>query len=149
MRLWELGPPEGAKKSRKRVGRGTSSGHGKTSGRGHKGQKARSGGNVRPGFQGGQTPLTQQLPQKRGFVNIFRRVYAEVNVGRLNEVFHAGDEVTPEVLRAKGIVKKEIAVKVLGDGELDKPLTVKAHKFSSSARSKIEAAGGAVEVLPE
>jgi large subunit ribosomal protein L15 len=147
MRLWDLHAPEGARKRRKRVGRGPSSGHGKTSGRGHKGQKARSGGNIRPGFQGGQTPLTQQLPQKRGFVNIFRQEYAEVNVGRLSEAFSAGDEVNPEVLKARGIVKRDLPVKILGDGELDKPLYVRAHKFSASAKAKIEAAGGTAEVL--
>lgn len=149
MRLWDLHAPKGARKQRKRVGRGTSSGHGKTSGRGHKGQKARSGGNVRPGFQGGQTPLTQQLPQKRGFVNIFRREYAEVNVGRLNEAFVAGEEVDPNVLRTRGIVKRDLPVKILGDGEIDKPLKVKAHKFSASAKAKIEAVGGTAEVLAE
>jgi large subunit ribosomal protein L15 len=146
MKLHELRPAEGAKKSAKRVGRGIASGHGKTSGRGHKGQKARSGGGVRPGFEGGQMPLQRRIP-KRGFTNIFKKEYAIVNLDRLN-IFENGTEVTPELLVEAGIVKKsDDQVKILGNGEIEKNLTVKAHKFSKSAAEKIEAAGGKVEVI--
>jgi len=147
MRLHELRPTPGSKKQRKRVGRGTGSGHGKTSGRGHKGQKARSGGGVRPGFEGGQNPLVLRLP-KRGFTNApFAKEYAYVNVGELN-IFPAGSLVGPEELHARGIVKKlGDGLKVLGDGELEVALTVRAHKFSRGAVEKIEAAGGRVEVI--
>ncbi len=149
MRLHEIRPSEGSKvKSRKRVGRGTSSGLGKTSGRGHKGQNARSGGGVRPGFEGGQMPLIRRVP-KRGFTNIFAKKYAILNVEDLNR-FDDNTVITPELLIETGLVKgktKIDGVKILGDGELEKKLTVKAHKFSKSAIEKIEAAGGKAEVI--
>lgn len=145
MKLNELKPVEGARHYKKRVGRGTGSGLGKTSTRGHKGQNARSGGGVRPGFEGGQTPLFKRLP-KRGFTNINRLEYAVVNVSDLN-TFEAGSVVDLQALKQKGLVKKEYeGVKVLGNGELDKALTVKAAKFSKSAEEKISKAGGTVEV---
>jgi large subunit ribosomal protein L15 len=146
MKLHELRPAEGARKSPKRVGRGTGSGLGRNAGKGEKGQKARSGGGVRLGFEGGQMPLYRRLP-KRGFTNIFAKQYAEINVERLN-IFEDGTEVTPELLLTKGIVKKsKNGIKILGNGELDKKLTVKAAKFTKSAAEKIEAAGGKVEVI--
>lgn len=148
MKLHELRPLPGSKKDRKRVGRGISSGHGKTAGRGTKGQRARSGGVKPPYFEGGQLPLVRRLPFKRGFVNIFRVEYTPVNLERL-DVFEAGSVVTPETLAAAGIIKSEKKpVVILGRGEVDRPLVVKAHRFSESARAKIEAAGGTVEVLP-
>jgi len=141
----ELSPAPGSKKSRKRVGRGDSSGHGSYSGRGSKGQKARTGGKMPRGFEGGQLPLIKRLPQKRGFVNIFRTEYSVVNVGKLN-MFEAGSEVTPERLVAAGVVKSlGHPIKILGDGEVSHPLVVKANKFSAVAKAKIEAAGGTVE----
>jgi|SRR5690606_26145045 large subunit ribosomal protein L15 len=146
MKLHELVISEGARRERKRVGRGTASGHGKTSGRGQKGQKARSGGGVRPGFEGGQMPLFQRLP-KRGFTNINRKEYAIVNLDKLNR-FEDGTEVTPELLIETGVVRKEKAgIKILAKGTLEKKLTVKAHKFSSAAKEAIEAAGGKTEVI--
>lgn len=146
MKLHELQPKEGTRTKAKRVGRGMGSGHGKTSGRGHKGQKARSGGGVRLGFEGGQTPLFQRLP-KRGFTNINRKEYAIVNVETLNR-FEDNTEVTPEKLIEAGIVrKKSLDVKILGNGKLEKKLTVKAHKFSKAAVEAIEAAGGKAEVI--
>ena len=146
MKLHELQYTEGARKARKRVGRGTSSGNGKTAGRGQKGQNARSGGGKKPGFEGGQTPLFMRLP-KRGFTNYTRKEYAIVNVESLN-VFEEGTEVTPGLLIQSGLVKKELdGIKVLGNGELEKSLTVKAHKFSKSAVATIEAAGGKTEVI--
>ncbi|ADL68020.1 50S ribosomal protein L15 [Thermoanaerobacterium thermosaccharolyticum] len=146
MRLHDLKPAEGARKERKRVGRGIGSGLGKTSGRGHKGQKARSGGNIRPGFEGGQMPLTRRLP-KRGFTNIFKKEYAIVNLSLLDN-FEDGTVVTPELLIEKGIIKKiKDGVKILGSGDLNKKLTVKAHKFSKSAVDKIESVGGKAEVI--
>ncbi len=146
MKLHELKANEGARKTKNRVGRGMSSGSGKTSGRGQKGQKARSGGGVRPGFEGGQTPLFQRLP-KRGFTNINRKEYAIVNLEKLNQ-FEEGTEVTPELLLEKGIVSKlKSGVKVLGNGTIEKKLTVKAHKFSEKAKEAIEAAGGKTEVI--
>ena len=146
MKLHELQPAEGSRKVRNRVGRGTSSGNGKTSGRGQKGQKARSGGGVRLGFEGGQTPLFRRLP-KRGFTNVNRKEYAVINVDVLNR-FEDGTEVTPVALVEAGIVKNEKAgIKVLGNGSLDKKLTVKAAKFSKSAQETIEAAGGSIEVI--
>ena len=146
MKLHELQVVEGARHSRKRVGRGTGSGHGKTSCKGHKGQNARSGGGVRPGFEGGQTPLFKRLP-KRGFTNINRIDYAVINVEDLN-CFEAGSVVDTAALKAKGLINKEYeGVKVLGDGELNVALTVKAKKFSKSASEKISAAGGTIEVL--
>ena len=144
MKLNEL---ETLKKNRKRVGRGPGSGNGKTSGKGHKGQNARSGGGVRPGFEGGQLPLFRRL-SKRGFNNYnFRTVYATVNVGDL-ERFEEGTTVTKELLVEVGLVKKELdGIKVLGNGELTKKLTVKADKFSSTAKAKIENVGGTTEVI--
>ncbi len=146
MKLHELKPSEGSRHVRNRVGRGTSSGNGKTAGRGQKGQKSRSGGGVRLGFEGGQTPLFRRLP-KRGFTNINRKDYAIVNLDSLN-VFEDGTEVTPTVLLEKGIINNEKSgVKVLAKGELNKKLTVKAAKFSASAKAAIEAAGGTAEVI--
>ena len=147
MKLHELRPNEGAFQTKKRVGRGVGSGLGKTSGKGHKGQNARSGGGVRPGFEGGQLPLFRRLP-KRGFSNaMFKKEYATINVSDL-EKFEDGAVVTPDLLKEMGILKKQLAgVKVLGNGELTKKLTVKAHKFSSSAIEKIEAIGGKAEVI--
>lgn len=137
---------EGARKNRKRLGRGHGSGTGKTAGKGHKGQNARSGGGVRLGFEGGQTPLARRLP-KRGFTNFNRKEYAIVNVASLNK-FDDGVEVTPELLIETGLVRKELyGIKVLGDGELEKKLTVKANKFSKSAVAVIEKAGGKAEVI--
>ncbi|UXS37531.1 50S ribosomal protein L15 [Staphylococcus delphini] len=146
MKLHELKPSEGSRKVRNRVGRGAGTGNGKTSGRGQKGQKARSGGGVRPGFEGGQLPLFRRIP-KRGFTNINRKEYAIVNLDQLNQ-FEDGTEITPELLIETGVVKNEKAgIKVLGNGSLEKKLTVKAHKFSASAKAAIEAKGGAQEVI--
>ncbi|NEZ46635.1 50S ribosomal protein L15 [Clostridium niameyense] len=146
MKLHELKAPQGANKSPKRVGRGTGSGLGKTSARGQKGQNSRSGGGVRPGFEGGQMPLFRRLP-KRGFTNIFAKEYATINLDRLN-CFEDGTVVTPELLVEKKIVKKlKDGVKILGNGNMDKKLTVKAAKFSKTAIEKIEAAGGKAEVI--
>ncbi len=146
MKLHELQAPPGANKRTKRVGRGIGSGHGKTSTRGHKGQKARAGGGVRPGFEGGQMPLQRRLP-KRGFTNIFKKEYAIVNVKDLN-IFADGTEVTIELLQDAGIVKGiKDGVKILGDGDLDKQLTVKANRFSKQAEDKIAARGGKTEVI--
>ncbi|HQA47749.1 MAG: 50S ribosomal protein L15 [Clostridiales bacterium] len=146
MKLHELKPAQGAKKKAKRVGRGMSSGHGKTAGRGHKGQKARSGGGVRPGFEGGQMPLQRRIP-KRGFTNIFKKEYSVVNLDRLN-MFEEGSVITPERLVQEGVIKGAgRRVKVLGDGEIDRALTVRAHKFSKAAAERIEAAGGKAEVI--
>ncbi len=147
MKLHELKPSEGAFKKNKRVGRGVASGHGKTSGKGHKGQNARSGGGVRPGFEGGQLPLFRRLP-KRGFSNaMFKVRYATINVSDL-EKFDDGAVVTPELLKEMGILKKQLSgVKVLGNGNLTKKLTVKAHNFSDSAKEKIESTGGKAEVI--
>lgn len=146
MELKDLKPAEGSRHSRKRVGRGNGSGYGKTAGRGLNGQKSRAGGGKRPGFEGGQTPLAMRLPKLPGFRNINRVEYLPVNVSRLEEKFEAGEVVNGESLKAKGIIKHEDAlVKVLGDGELTKALTVSVDKVSASARAKIEAAGGKVE----
>lgn len=146
MKLHEMKPAEGSRKQRKRVGRGTGSGHGKTSGRGHDGQNARSGGGVRLGFEGGQIPLFQRLP-KRGFTNINRKEYAIVNLDTLNR-FDEGTEVTPELLIESGIVSNaKSGIKILGNGVLEKKITVKAHKFSASAKEAIEKAGGQTEVV--
>jgi len=143
----ELMPSAGAAKSRKRVGRGDASGHGSYSGRGMKGQKARAGGRVRPGFEGGQNPLIKKLPQKRGFVNPFRVEYDVVNVAELNH-FEAGTVVTPELLVSAKVLKSAAKpVKVLADGEVDRALTVRANAFSIEAKAKIEAAGGKVEEI--
>ncbi|MGM8216168.1 50S ribosomal protein L15 [Bacillaceae bacterium W0354] len=146
MKLHELKANEGSRKKRNRVGRGMASGNGKTSGRGHKGQKARSGGGVRPGFEGGQMPLFQRLP-KRGFTNINRKEYSIINLETLNR-FDEGTEVTPELLLETGVISKlNAGVKILGNGNVEKKLTVKAHKFSASAKEAIEAAGGQTEVI--
>ncbi|WP_431028424.1 50S ribosomal protein L15 [Lysinibacillus sp. LZ02] len=146
MKLHELKPAEGSRKERNRVGRGIGSGNGKTAGKGHKGQNARSGGGVRPGFEGGQNPLFRRLP-KRGFTNINRKEYAIVNLDALNR-FEDGAEVTPALLVETGVVSNEKAgIKVLGNGTLNVKLTVKAHKFSASAKEAIENAGGTTEVI--
>ncbi|ARF14527.1 50S ribosomal protein L15 [Sporosarcina sp. P18a] len=146
MKLHELKPAEGSRKNRKRVGRGIGSGTGKTSGRGHDGQNARSGGGVRLGFEGGQIPLFQRLP-KRGFTNINRKDYAIVNLDTLNR-FEEGTEVTPELLIETGVVSNaKSGIKILGNGTLDKKITVRANKFSASAKEAIEKAGGQTEVV--
>ncbi|PFJ12908.1 50S ribosomal protein L15 [Bacillus cereus] len=146
MKLHELKPAEGSRKVRNRVGRGIGSGNGKTAGKGHKGQNARSGGGVRLGFEGGQTPLFRRLP-KRGFTNINRKEFAIVNLSTLNR-FEDGTEVTPELLLETGVISKlNDGVKILASGAVEKKLTVKAHKFSSTAKEAIEAAGGSVEVI--
>ncbi len=144
--LNQLRVPRGSKKRPKRVGRGRSSGHGKTSTRGHKGQKARSGGGVRPGFEGGQMPLSRRLP-KRGFTNIFRKEYTILNVGDLEQRFKAGDEITPEVLVKNGLIRKRDRIKILGEGKLTKGLKVRAHAFSKKAQERIKKAGGEIEVI--
>ena len=146
MKLFELAPSKGAVKDRKRVGRGHGSGSGKTSGRGHKGQNARSGGGVRVGFEGGQMPIYRRLP-KRGFTNIFAKQYAEVKLSDLNK-FDDGAVIDAEALKEAGIISKVLdGVKVLGNGEINKKVTVKASKFTSAAAAKIEAAGGKTEVM--
>ena len=146
MKLHELSPSEGSRKKNFRVGRGHGSGNGKTAGKGHKGQNARSGGGVRPGFEGGQMPIYRRLP-KRGFTNIFAKEYVAVNVEALNKLEN-GTEVTAEILEANGIISKICdGVVILGRGEINKALTVKAKRFSKSAEEKIIAAGGKVEVV--
>lgn len=146
MKLHELKPAPGSRHAKKRVGRGIGSGNGKTAGRGHKGQNARSGGGVRPGFEGGQNPLYRRLP-KRGFNNFTRKEYAVVNVEELNK-FAAGSEITPETLMESGIVNNpKNGIKILGNGDLTVNVTVKANKFSQSAVDKIQAAGGKTEVI--
>ncbi|MBW2185090.1 MAG: 50S ribosomal protein L15 [Desulfuromonadales bacterium C00003068] len=146
MDLSNLSPAAGSVKNRKRIGRGAGSGTGKTSGRGHKGQNSRSGGGVKPGFEGGQMPLQRRLP-KRGFTSLNKKVYALVNLRDL-ESFEAGSSIDPEMLINAGFIKAVCdGVKILADGELTKAVTVKAHKFSKSAAAKIEAVGGTVEVL--
>ena len=146
MRVHELSPVPGSTKEAKRKGRGHGSGNGKTAGKGHKGQNARSGGGVRPGFEGGQMPLYRRLP-KRGFTNIFAKTYTEVKVSALN-IFEDGAEVTAQALKDAGVIKKiNDGITVLGNGELTKKLTVKAAKFTQSAKAKIEAAGGKAEVI--
>ena len=146
MKLHELQPATGSRKVRNRVGRGTSSGNGKTSGRGQKGQKARSGGGVRPGFEGGQMPIYRRLP-KRGFTNIFAKKYTSINVEDLNK-FDNGTEITAEVLKENGVIKKiNDGIVVLGRGDLNKKVTIKAKRFSKSAEEKISAAGGKAEVI--
>lgn len=149
MKLHDLRPNPGAKKKRKRVGRGIAAGQGKTAGRGTKGQGARSGGGKGAYFEGGQLPLARRLPFKRGFTNIRKITYKPVNLNRLAE-FDFGDvEITPEIMSQIGLIKKPTdPVVILGDGEINVSLTVKAHRFSTAAREKIEAAGGTVEVLP-
>ena len=143
MKLHDLSPAPGSTRNKKRVGRGPGSGLGKTAGRGHNGQRSRSGYSRRPGFEGGQMPLIRRVP-KRGFTNLFRKEYAVVNVADLADF---EGEVTPESLLERGLVRRGMPVKILGDGELSAGLTVKAHKFSKSAREKIEAAGGSCEEL--
>lgn len=147
MKLHSMYPAEGATKNRKRIGRGTSSGTGKTAGKGHKGQNARSGGGVRPGFEGGQLPLFRRLP-KRGFSNAnFKTEYAVINLSDLNK-FENDTVITPELLKEMGLVKNQMdGIKVLGNGTLEKKLTIKAHKFSSVAKEQIEKLGGKAEVI--
>ena len=147
MKLHELRPAKGAVKAKKRLGRGTATGQGKTAGRGQKGQKSRSGGGVRVGFEGGQMPLARRLP-KRGFKNPFRKEYTEVNVELLNR-FENGTEITAEVLKSTGAISKiaKDGIKVLGNGNLEKAVTVKAAKFTASAQEKIEKAGGKAELV--
>jgi large subunit ribosomal protein L15 len=147
MSLNNLRPPKGAKHAKKRVGRGPGSGHGHTSARGEKGAQSRSGFSYKRGFEGGQMPLHRRLP-KRGFTNPFRVEYAVVNLDTLEEVFDAGSDVTPEVLRERGLVRGARAkIKVLARGEFSKKLTVRAHRFSGAAAEKIAAAGGVAEVI--
>ena len=146
MNIQTLSPAPNSRKTQKRLGRGIGSGIGKTSGKGHKGQNARSGGGVRPGFEGGQMPLYRRLP-KRGFKNVWAMKYSEINVSTLNK-FEDGAEVTPELLKASGLIKKlEDGVSVMGNGEITKKLTVSAHRFTKTAIEKIEKAGGKVIVL--
>ncbi len=147
MKLHELSPADGSTKERKRIGRGAASGQGKTAGKGHKGQKARAGRGMRPGFEGGQMPLQRRVP-KRGFNNIFATEYAIVNLAALEEKFDNGAVIDAEALVAAGLIKKTLdGVKVLGNGEVTKAFTVKVAKASETAKSKIEAAGGKVEVI--
>ena len=147
MKLHELTPAPGSVKEAKRKGRGAGSGNGKTAGKGHKGQKARSGGGVRPGFEGGQMPLQRRIP-KRGFNNIFAINYVAINVGVLNEKFNDGDVVDAAAIKASGIIKNtKDGIKILGEGNLTKKLTVKAAAYSESAKQKIEEAGGKAEVI--
>ena len=146
MKLHELRPAAGSKKAPKRIGRGTGSGLGRNAGKGEKGQNARSGGGVRPGFEGGQMPLYRRLP-KRGFKNPFSKEFVCINLDRLN-IFENGTEITPEVLLERRVISKVLdGVKIIGNGTLEKSLTVKGCKFSKSAKEKIEAAGGKVEVM--
>ncbi|MCD6293629.1 MAG: 50S ribosomal protein L15 [Deltaproteobacteria bacterium] len=146
MKINELSPAAGSRRGRKRVGRGPGSGHGKTSCRGHKGQNSRSGGGVRPGFEGGQMPIHRRLP-KRGFKNPFRKEYSVVNVGDLS-YFEPNTHLDPDALKEAGLVWKMLdGVKLLGSGEISHPLVVRIHKISHSAREKIEGAGGKVEIL--
>jgi large subunit ribosomal protein L15 len=147
MKLHDLRPAEGAKKSRKRIGRGIAAGKGKTAGRGTKGQNSRAGGGVRLYFEGGQLPLVRRLPHKRGFKSPFKIHYAPVNLARL-AAFGENEVITPEVLAGAGLIRSALdAVVILGDGELTKPLVVKAHRFSATAREKIVNVGGTVEEL--
>jgi large subunit ribosomal protein L15 len=149
MKLHDLRPAEGSAKKRKRVGRGTGSGRGKTSGRGTKGQNSRSGGGVRSTFEGGQLPLVRRLPKLRGFNNRFKVLYVPVNLDSLDRTFEADAAVTPETLSEVGLLGRAAdPIAVLGRGEINKPLHVKTHRISASARQKIEAAGGSVEILP-
>ena len=144
----EVSPPKGARRNRKRVGRGDAAGGGSYAGRGLKGQKSRSGKGVRPGFEGGQLPLIKGLPMKRGFNNRYKTYYALVNLSTLQERFEPGTRITPELLHGLNIIRRtNLPVKIVGDGELGHSLTVAAHKFTAAARAKIEAAGGKVEEL--
>lgn len=145
MKISDLAPEPGSRKKRKRIGRGPGSGHGKTSCRGHKGQNSRSGGGVKPGFEGGQMPLQRRLP-KRGFTNIFQKKYSIINVGSLEKITEA--TITPEVLLQEGLIKNtKDMVKILGNGEITKAVTVRAHAFSMSAKEKIGKAKGKAEVI--
>ncbi|MBI2400323.1 MAG: 50S ribosomal protein L15 [Deltaproteobacteria bacterium] len=144
--LDRLKAPKGANQKKTRRGRGEGSGLGKTSGRGGKGQTARSGGNIKPGFEGGQMPLQRKLP-KRGFTNIFRTAYQVVNIGAIAKAFKAGETVDPASILDKGLIKRKMLVKVLGEGEITVAITVKANSFSKSAIDKIKAAGGVAEVI--
>ncbi len=145
MRQDNISPSPNSKRTRKRVGRGNGSGHGTYSGRGSKGQKSRAGYKMRPGFEGGQLPLIKRLPRKRGFTNIFRIEHSVVNIDKLN-IFESGSEVTPEKMVATGVVKSlRFPIKILATGDINRPLVVKANKFSAAAKAKIEAAGGTVE----
>lgn len=146
MKLNELRSPKGARKRRKIVGRGPGSGHGKTSTKGHKGQLARSGGSTTPGFEGGQMPLQRRIG-KRGFSSPFKIEYQVVNLGIIDKYFNTGELVTPETLKEKGIIKRTTDVKILSDGDLQKPLVIKANKFSKSAFEKIVKTGGSAEVI--
>jgi large subunit ribosomal protein L15 len=146
MSLSNLRPPKGAKQSKKRVGRGQGSGNGKTAGRGHKGAKSRSGFKHKRGFEGGQMPLHRRVP-KRGFYNPFREEFEVVNLDTLAERFDAGADITPELMRERGLVGRDAQVKVLARGDVSKALTIRAHKFSGKAAEKIAAAGGKAEVL--
>lgn len=147
MQLHDLQPAPGSKKNRKRVGRGPAAGQGKTAGRGTKGQNSRSGGGVRPYFEGGQLPLVRRLPHLRGFTNIWRVEFKPVNLARLQD-FAAGSEVSPTTLASAGIIKKVTdRVAILAEGEIDRPLTIKAHRVSQAAQEKIVAAGGTVEII--
>ena len=144
----EISSPKGARRARKRVGRGDAAGGGSYAGRGLKGQKSRSGPGLRPGFEGGQMPLIKGLPMKRGFNNRYKTYYALVDLETLQERFEANAQITPELLHQLGIIRRvRLPVKVVGDGELQQPLNVAAHKFTASARAKIEAAGGSVTEL--
>ena len=146
MKINDLSPAEGSKKKRKRVGRGPGSGHGKTACRGHKGQNSRSGGGVRPGFEGGQMPLQRRLP-KRGFTNIFKKEYNIINIEDLNR-FEADTLLDPEAFQKVGLVKKMMdGIKLLGNGEIARPVVVRIHKVSKAAKEKVEAAGGKVEII--
>lgn len=146
MKITDLKPPKGAKKRKKRVGYGPGSGHGKTAGRGTKGAKQRSGKEYGPGFEGGQMPLIRRIP-KRGFHNPFKEEYAVVNLKKLEKIIEKYDEITPEILRKEGIVKKDLPIKILGDGELKKPIKIIAHAFSEKAKEKITAIGGSFEII--
>jgi len=146
MKIHDLSPVEGSRKQKKRVGRGPGSGHGKTSCRGHNGQKSRSGGSIPPGFEGGQMPLQRRLP-KRGFTNIFKKQYVLINIRDLNR-FDPNSTLGIEALKNAGLVKRnKDGIKLLGDGEISHPVMIKVHKVSKTARDKIEAAGGKVEVI--
>ena len=146
MKLSELSSSTGSRHRKKRVGRGTGSGHGGTSCRGTKGQKSRSGGGVRLGFEGGQMPLIRRIP-KRGFTSVFKKEYEIVNLRSLEENFNDNDEVDPSTLRERGVVKKDLPIKILGDGEITKKLKIKADSFSKNAREKVLKAGGSVEIV--
>ncbi len=147
MKLNEITPTPGSRKKKKVLGRGRGSGHGKTAARGTKGQGSRKSGNVRPGFEGGQMPLYRRLP-KRGFKNFNAKIYVGINVGKLNDIFQDNEEVSPEALVKKHVLKNiEDGIKILGDGMITKPLVVKANAFSKKAKEKIEAAGGKTEVI--